>query len=179
MKQLLITFIGITIFGFFTQLTIRETSSTRLELTKKDDVNYKKFGLFYSYFPLGINPKPMQPTFRVSGNKYTYTKEFNGYPDEPYRKPITISEGEFRVASIEAILDIVKVANDTVISKSNGEINEGGTLMMTVTYQKINWMFIIQNSPDAAAHQIINILNNNIPRDKEKLPLIEFPEDYE
>ena len=175
MKQLLITFFGITIFCFFTQLTMHETSSARLESTKKDDVNYKKFELFYSYVGLGVDPKPMQPTFRVSGKNYTYTKELNGYPDE-YKKPINISEGEFRVASIEAILDIVKVANDTVIFKSKGDTNEGGTHFMTVKYREINWMFTIHNASDAPAHQIINILNNNIPADKEKLPIIEFPE---
>ena len=128
------------------------------------------FKLSYFYAGLGSGLGSMQPTFRVVGTDYYYNLEQNSsYTGEIEMKPQLICKGKLREASIDSIINLVKDMNDTLIYNTNINIMSGGIHSITVKYKKIAVTFRLHNASDATAQKIVDILNTNIPIDKDKL----------
>lgn len=177
----LICFTGLFVFfGCNTpttiQTSIKLTDSSliaeQIPLTEIDS-----FKLYFNIVGLGSGFGSMQPTFRVKGKNYVFTKEQNSYYEKPAKKPERICEGILRTSSIDSILNIVKGIKDTVIYKNNPGIRSGGIHNLSVKYKKINVAFQLHNSFDSTAQKIVDILNSNIPANKPQLWLFELPDE--
>lgn len=176
MRLITTSILGLTLFCCITQMTIDKTLDRKSESATKDSEKYKTFNLYYSYSGLGSGMGSMQPTFRVTGKNFVYTSEQNSYYGKPDKKPENICEGTLRNSSIDSILNLVKDIKDTLVYKTNVGIKSGGIHNISVKYEKINLTFRLHNASDSTAQKIVDILNSNIPADKQKLWLFDFPD---
>lgn len=177
MRRIIITILGLTLFCCFTQMTTDNILSSKSESATKDSEKYDTFKLSYSYSGLGSGIGSMQPTFRVTGKNFVYTSEQNSYYGEADKKTENICKGLLRTSSIDSILNIVKDIKDTLVYKTNVGVMSGGIHNISVKYEKINMTFRLHNASDSTAQKIIDILNSNIPADKQRLWLFDFPDE--
>ncbi len=177
MRRIIIAILGLVLFCCFTQMTIDKTLTGKIESNTKDSEKYETFKLSYSYSGCGSGMGSMQPTFRVTGKTYVYTSEQNSYYGKPDKKPESICDGTLRTSSIDSILNIVKVIKDTLVYKTNVGIMSGGIHNISVQFEKTNLTFRLHNTSDPTAQKIVDILNSNIPADKQKLWLFDFPDE--
>lgn len=177
MRQITTLIFGLTLFCCFTQMTVDKTFTKKSESSNKVPEKYETFKLYYSYAGLGSGMGSMQPTFKVTEKKFVYTSEQNSYYGKPDKKPEKICEGTLRTSSIDSILNIVKDIKDTLVYKTNVGIMSGGIHDISVNYEKINVTFRLHNASDSRAQKIVDILNSNIPSDKQKLWLFDFPDE--
>lgn len=177
MKQDLTCFFASLIFCSCNSQTAKDHSSVTNELTKQaENEEYKNFELYYSYAGLGSGMGSMQPTFRIAKNEYIYTFDQNSFYTKPDRQPETKCKGKLRESSIDSIINLVKEIKDSLIYKTNSGIMSGGIHKLSVTYGKRKLTFQLHNAYDSTAQKILDILNSNIPDDKERLWLFHFPE---
>lgn len=128
------------------------------------------FRLYYSYAGLGSNFGSMEPDFEVIGRHYRYyLKQNTFYSDRAQKKPEFVCQGKLRSSSIDSILDLVKEIKDTLISKTDPGIMSGGIQSILIKKDTINVRFSLHNVSDPRAEKIVQILNSNIPADKQKL----------
>lgn len=175
MRQIATIILGLTTLCCFTQMTVESDLSVKTESTANVTEKYEAFKLYYSFSGLGSGMGSMQPTFRVTGKNYVYTNEQNSYYGKPDKKPESICEGTLRASSIDSILNIVKDIKDTLVYKTNTSIMSGGLHNISVEYEKINVTFQLHNASDPTAKKIVDILNSNIPADKQRLWIFDFP----
>ena len=136
---------------------------------------YEAFTLYYSYSGPGSGMGSMQPVFRVTGTRYVYTLEQNSFYGSPDKKPEAVCEGTVRNSSIDSILSILSNINDSIVYKTNTAVMSGGVHTISVRYNKIHLTFRLHNHSDPDAEKIVDILNSNIPEDKQKLRLFVCP----
>jgi hypothetical protein len=136
MRQIIIAILGLGPFCCFTQMTIDKTSTRKMELTCNGPEKYGTFKLYYSYSALGSGMGSMQPTFRVNGANYVYTREQNSYYGKPNKKPENICKGRLRNSSIDSILNIVKGIKDSLVYKTNTGIMSGDVHNISVVHEK-------------------------------------------
>jgi len=174
-KRITINILGLSLFFCFIQMTMDKTLSRKMESTPTDTGKYEIFNLSYLYAGLGSGMGSMQPTFIVKGKNYVYTREQNSYYGKQDKKTERISDGTLRNSSIDSILDIVKNIKDTFVYKTNVGVMSGGVHHISVEYEKTKVTFQLHNAYDSTAQKIINILNTNIPANKQRLWLFDFP----
>lgn len=147
------------------------------DFLRQDERNgYEDFELYYFYAGLGSGMGSMQPTFRVTNDDYIYTFEQNSFYTKPDRKPEIKCKGKFRKSSMDSISNLVREVKDTLIYKTNAGIMSGGIHNLSVTFGKRKLTFQLHNAFDSTAQKILDIVNSNIPVDKERLWLFHFPE---
>ena len=169
MKLIAINILGLILFCCFTKMTNDRTRDRMSKSPAKYLEKFENFKLYYSTSGLGSGMGSMQPTFKVTGKNYVYTSEQNSYYGKPNKKPENICVGTLRTSSIDSILTILKDIKDTLIYKFNPGIMSGGIQNISVKYEKINVTFKLHNASDSTAQKIVDILNTNIPADKQKL----------
>jgi hypothetical protein len=177
MKQITITILGLGLFCCFTQMTIDNTLVRKMELPTNGPEKYGEFKLYYSYSALGSGMGSMQPTFRVNGENYVYTREQNSYYGKPDKKPENICKGRLRSSSIDSILNIVKDIKDSLIYKTNTGIMSGGIHNISILHEKRKLTFELHNASDPTAQKIVDILNSNIAAGKQRLWLFSLPDE--
>jgi hypothetical protein len=178
----LIVYIGFFVFCSCNAPTTEGTSIDSVDTLptsqKTHLVEQDTFKLWYSYAGLGSGYGSMQPTFRVIGTDYVYTLEQNSsFTGKFDKKPEFVCKGKLRISSIDSIIDLVKDIKDTLVYKTNTGIMSGGIHNISVKNDKINVTFQLHNASDSTAQKIVDILNFNIPADKERLWLLDFPDE--
>jgi hypothetical protein len=71
----------------------------------------------------------------------------------------------------------VKDFKDTLVYKTNVGISSGGIHNISVQFEKTNVTFQLHNASDPNAQKIVDIINSNIPADKQRLWLFNFPDE--
>lgn len=175
MKQISIYFFGLLVFFSCNSKTTAQNDLNPNELAKQvKNGEYEDFKLYYSYAGLGSGMGSMQPKFRETGTNYVYTFEQNSFYTKPDKQPEPRYNGILRNSSIDSIINLVKDIKDTLIYKTNAGIMSGGIHNLSVSFGKINVTFQLHNAYDPTAQKILDILNSNIPDDKEKLWIFDF-----
>jgi hypothetical protein len=153
------------------------TSIDTLPVYQEDSLTEQyTFKLWYSYSGLGSDYGSMQPTFRVENTDFIYTLEQNGtFTGKIDKKPEFVCKGKLRSTSIDSIIDLVKDIKDTLIYKTNPNVMSGGVHTIGVENHKVNIIFRLHNVHDSTAQKMVDILNSNIPADKAKLWIFDFP----
>lgn len=174
----------IYIIGLFALCSCNSPTAEEIHFTKNDSIltfqetNQKptsSFKLWYSYAGLGSNYGSMQPTFKVTGADYGYNLEQNSSFTGKYDKnPEFVCKGKLRASSIDSIINLVKDIKDTLIYVTNTGIMSGGIHNISIKKDKINITFQLHNASDPTAQKIVDILNSNIPTDKERLWLFDI-----
>jgi hypothetical protein len=154
---------------------LNDSTSTDQGTNQKPTDSFK---LWYSFAGLGSGYGTMQPTFKVTGTDYVYTLEQNSTFTGKYdKKPEFICKGTLRASSIDSILILVKDIKDTLVYKVNPGIMSGGIHSISVKNEKTDVTFRLHNASDPTAQKIVDILNSNIPVDKQRLWLFDFPDE--
>ena len=181
MKFYAIYIIDFLLFGSCNSPTAKEIHINNDSTPTVQETNQKptsSFKLWYSYAGLGSGYGSMQPTFRVTGADYVYNLEQNSSFTGKYdKKPEFICKGKLRASSIDSIINLVKDIKDTLVYKTNTGIMSGGIHNISVKNDKINITFQLHNASDPTAQKIVDILNFNIPADKQRLWLFDFPDE--
>ena len=129
------------------------------------------FSLFFSTAGLGSNMGTLQPTFRVKGLAYSYTREQNSYYGERTLESQAVCSGSIRRTSIDSIISLAKSVGDTLVYRTNVSIMSGSTSGLTIDDENVHVRFSLHNDSDPIADKILAILNSNLPPDKVKLTI--------
>lgn len=153
-------------------------TAIELAIHKASEKQKELFNLWYSFAGLGSNMGSLQPTFKVLGLEYIYKLEQNSsFSGEFDEKPEFICQGKLRQTSIDSIFNLVKNIQDSVIYNTNIYISSGGIHYITIKYKTKDIAFTLHNATDTTAQKIVDILNSNIPKNKKKLWLSNFPDE--
>jgi hypothetical protein len=137
--------------------------------TTQEDIDFR---LSYNAVGMGSNMFTRQPVFRVNGTKFIYTSEEAWHhKDYPKAKPDTILIGDFRLSSIDSILNLVKDIKDSVVRRFNPNIMSGGIDYINILSSHKNIRFELDNESDLIAEKIIDILNSYISTQQQKIRL--------
>ena len=147
-------------------MTLLLGQSSLAQKQKATRQNTDKFYFYYGLAGLGSNLGSFQPTLRIYGNKFTYTKEQNSYLGKRSKKVEFISKGFLPQSSIDSILVLVQTLKDTTIYKTNPCLMSGGITYITIGLAGDTTKFTLHNTFDKTALKIINIINPYLPKDK-------------
>lgn len=124
----------------------------------------------YVYAGLGSGIGTKQPKFKILRKKYIYTIEQNSSWNGDYdERKDTICYGELKTSTIDSIQNIVNKFPDTLIYEVNSHIMSGGIHNITISNQQKKVEFRLHNSSHPTAIEIIEIINNNLKHNCEKL----------
>lgn len=162
MKQFQITIIKTCIFLFGVLVGQHVTAQT----TNDKVPDYSNFYLFYGIRGLGSNFNRLYPTLRVYENKFTYTKEQSKGSDKQSQSKKFIRKGILKQSSIDSMLSIIKGLEDSTIYKTNLCILSGAIINIVIAKGTDTTTFILHNTFDITALQLVKILNPYLPADK-------------
>lgn len=126
------------------------------------------FYLNYSIAGLGADLGRFEPTLKIHGNKFIYTREQNSYLFKRSKKKQLISKGLLRETSIDSILCLLQDLKDTAIFESNPCIMGGGITEVIIAYGGDTTKFTLGNTMHVVVLKIIDIINPYLP-DSNKL----------
>ena len=154
-------------FLFFIAVTF---ISLKVFAQQKDSKIDTSFTLYYISIGLGGNMWEMQPMFKVKGSEFVYTLE-EAWQHEGTVKPKadTLLIGNFRLSSIDSILNISTEIKGNSVYKLSSRIKGGGIINLYFISNRRKLSFNLHNSTDTTAKKIIDVLNGYIPDQYQKL----------
>lgn len=149
---------------FFCFLAVSCVSNTQEE---KDN-----FEFYYSYAGLGSALGSKGPVFKVNGTFFTMTKEQNSFLGEQTLSPDTLCIGEIKQSIIDSALFLIKDYKVDSVYRTNPSIISGGIHHVSIHNDTTNLSFTLHNASHPLAVQLINLFNQDIPKDCYQLWLI-------
>lgn len=148
-------------------------SAEILNASKSDLDTIREFELHYVYAGLGSGMGKKGPKFKITGNKFLYTRQQNSSTGEFDEIIDTICQGEIKLGSIDSIKNIVSGIKEAKIYETNSNIMSGGIHSIGIVFDKKKLSFTLHNASHPKAKEIIKIVNSNIPMNCGKLSLWE------
>ncbi|WP_460559943.1 hypothetical protein [Ferruginibacter profundus] len=124
------------------------------------------FYLYYGVAGLGSNLGNFEPTLRIYGHHFIYTKEQNSWWDQRSIKKELLRKGTIRQSTIDSILTILQGLKDTTIYKTNPGILSGGITYVAIAQGRDTVNFTLHNTSDTRIIKIVDIINTYLPKNK-------------
>lgn len=147
--------------------------SNRFEVERREE-KARIFKLSFVTVGFGSNMFEMEPVFVVNGTKFTYTsEEVWAWPGQKEFRRDTLLTGNFRVSSIDSILNMVADIKDSVVYRTNIRIRSGSAGYIDITDDKRTIKFQLHNASHPVADKIVEILSSYIPEELDRLYIIQ------
>jgi len=132
------------------------------------------FHLTYCYAGKGSNMGTLQPYFEIIDSVFVYSYKQNSAFESSSLETDTLQKGIIRKTSIDSIIDLVDEIEDSVITKTNLGVDNGGLITVSIRTKEIKLTISMLNCYDTIADRIIQVLNTYIS-DKPKLIIDKNP----